>query len=76
VFKRLIFLVISIVLVGTMSVNGAQKKPHSMFVLDAGAFKHHVVFFNTMEPENIVNYISNARSWEWMREKLRADLLF
>lgn len=69
-FKRLIFLVISIVLVGTMSVNGAQKKPHSMFVLDAGAFKHHVVFFNTMEPENIVNYISNARSWEWMRENV------
>ena len=43
-----------------------QRRQDSMFVLDSGAFKHHVDFFNTMEPENIVNYISNRQSWSWM----------
>jgi hypothetical protein len=41
-----------------------------MFTLDADAFRHHVDYFNTMEPENIVNHISNDRSWEWMRENV------
>jgi len=66
VFKRLIFLVICTVLVGTTSAGDEQSKHDSMFVLDAGAFKYHVDFFNTMEPENIVNYISNKQSWAWM----------
>jgi hypothetical protein len=37
-----------------------------MFVLDASTFKYHVDFFNTMEPENIVNHVSNQQSWVWM----------
>jgi hypothetical protein len=41
-----------------------------MFVLDAATFRHHVEFFNTMEPENIVNHISNAQSWAWMKENI------
>jgi hypothetical protein len=41
-----------------------------MFILDAGSFKFHVDFFNTMEPENIVNYISNQNSWAWMAAKI------
>ena len=69
-FKRLIFLVIGMVLVGTTSARDEQRKRDSMFVLDAGVFKHHVDFFNTMEPENIVNYISNQKSWEWMIENI------
>jgi len=46
--------------------NDEQRQRDSMFILDAGAFKYHVDFFNTMEPENIVNYISNKQSWAWM----------
>ncbi len=45
----------------------AQK---GMFVLRAKDFEHHVKFFNTMEPENIVNHIPNARSWDWMKKNV------
>jgi len=38
--------------------------------LDPDAFKHHVDFFNGMEPENIVNHVSNAQSWDWMRDNV------
>ena len=41
-----------------------------MLVLDANTFKHHVDFFNTMEPENIVNYIPNQQSWAWMKDNI------
>jgi len=34
------------------------------------SFKHYVDFFNSMEKENIVNYISNAESWEWMKKNI------
>ena len=32
-----------------------------MFVLDAGAFKHHVDFFNTM----VVDPLISANAWDW-----------
>jgi len=41
-----------------------------MLVLDAGAFKHHVDFFNGMEPENIVNHVPNEQSWAWMKDNV------
>jgi len=70
VFKRLIFLVMGIVVSGTTSACGAQRDCDLMFVLDAGTFKHHVDFFNTMEPENIVNHTSNQQSWAWMTRNI------
>jgi hypothetical protein len=70
VFRILIFLVIVAVFVGTTSAHNEQNKYDSMFVLDANAFKYHVDFFNTMEPENIVNHISNKQSWSWMIENI------
>ena len=63
-FRRLIFLVFGMVLVGTASARDEQRQRDSMFFLDEGDFKYHIDFFNTMEPENIVNYISNQQSWE------------
>jgi hypothetical protein len=39
-------------------------------VLSADSFRHYVEYFNEMEPENIVNYISNAESWDWMKENI------
>lgn len=65
-FKRCIFLMIGVVLVGTTRAHDVQRQRDSTFVLDTGAFKYHVDFFNAMEPENIVNYISNQQSWAWM----------
>ena len=41
-----------------------------MFVLNAETFRHHVDLFNTMEPENIVNHISNEKSWKWMKDNV------
>lgn len=68
--KRLISLLVGIVVVGTTGATEAQKECSSMFVLDANTFKHHVDFFNTMEPENIVSHISNQQSWAWMKDNV------
>ncbi len=59
--KRFILLLVSIVIVGTTGARGAQKEHDSMFVLDAGAFKHHVDFFNTM----VVDPLISANAWDW-----------
>lgn len=39
-------------------------------LLNAGAFKTHVDFFNRMVPEEVVNYIPNAEAWAWMRDNI------
>jgi hypothetical protein len=57
--KTLVFSILSAV--ALMATESSR-----MFVLHADAFKHHVDFFNRMEPENIVNHIPNQQSWEWM----------
>jgi hypothetical protein len=41
-------------------------EPDPPCILDAGAFKHHVDFFNEMEPENIGNHVPNRDAWAWM----------
>jgi hypothetical protein len=33
-------------------------------------YKHYVDYFNTMEPETIVQAIPNAKSWEWMTQNV------
>ncbi len=38
--------------------------------LNAEAFKHYVDYFNSMENEHVVNFISNAASWSWMNENI------
>ena len=78
VFKKLIPLII-ISLIGTVCTANDRNKNDSMFVLNADAFKYHVDLFNTMEPENIVNYIPNNLSWPWITvicDICRDDLLF
>lgn len=34
--------------------------------LEADRFRHHIEFFNEMEPERIVNSIPNSASWDWL----------
>jgi len=41
-----------------------------MPILDADNFKRHVDYFNTMEPETVVNLIPNSQSWDWMKESI------
>ena len=33
-------------------------------------YKHYVDYFNTMEPETIVQAIPNAKAWEWMTQNV------
>ena len=42
----------------------------TMCVLDSDDFRHHIDFFNGMEPENIVNHIPNSQSWAWLVENV------
>jgi hypothetical protein len=48
------------------SVFGAD----GLYVLKPAAFAHYVEKFNTMEGENITNYISNAESWDWLQREI------
>ncbi len=48
--------------------DGSPKR--TMFVLDPQCFRHHVDFFNAMEPENIVNLVPNSQSWQWLVENV------
>jgi hypothetical protein len=61
---------VSVLTLAGASLFASQEQSDSMLVLDADAFKHHIDFFNTMEPENIVNAVPNERSWEWISENI------
>jgi hypothetical protein len=37
-------------------------------ILAPATFEHHVVFFNAMEDEPVVNEVPNAAVWAWMQE--------
>src|ERR1044071_9556276 len=39
-------------------------------VLDPEQFRHYVEGFNALGPEEVVNYIPDARAWEWMRSNI------
>jgi hypothetical protein len=41
-----------------------------MSILNPYNFKHHIDYFNTMEPEGVVNLIPNSQSWQWMTENI------
>ena len=72
--SRLVLLIISVlVMSGSLKAEGfgdGGPKNDPTFILNADSFKHHVDFFNTMEPENIVNLIPNDQSWQWMKQNI------
>lgn len=39
-------------------------------VLKPELFAHYIERFNTMEDENVTNFVSNAKSWEWLRQNI------
>ena len=39
-------------------------------ILKYDDYKHYVDYFNTMEDENIIQTIPNAKSWEWMTQNV------
>jgi hypothetical protein len=40
------------------------------YVLQPDSFKPYIEHFNSMEDENITNYISNADSWGWLQQEI------
>lgn len=48
----------------------AKRKAKSSDILKAEDYKYFVDYFNRMEDENIVQAISNAQSWEWMKSNI------
>jgi hypothetical protein len=67
--KRLILLMMGLVVGGSLRAEDFADR-NADYVLDAAAFKHHVDFFNTMEPENIVNHVANRDAWAWMKDNI------
>jgi hypothetical protein len=39
-------------------------------VLKPAAFSPYVEQFNTMEDENVTNFVSNAQSWDWLQQNI------
>jgi len=35
-------------------------------VLNPSSYAHHIARFNSIEDENVTNFISNAKSWDWL----------
>jgi hypothetical protein len=35
-------------------------------ILTPSSYAHHIARFNSMEDENVTNFVSNANSWEWL----------
>jgi len=40
------------------------------YVLKPDSFAHYNEYFNSMEDENVTNYISNADSWNWLQKEI------
>ncbi len=69
-FMKLTPFLIGVLAIGAVSVAGSTGREDSIFVLDPEDFKGTIDYFNSMEPENIVNYIPNEQSWPWLRENI------
>ncbi len=39
-------------------------------VLKPDSFAHYAQYFNSMEDENVTNFISNADSWPWLKKEI------
>jgi Trehalase len=48
----------------------ARLEAQSLYVLDASGFSNYVAHFNAMENENVTNYVSNADSWNWLKQEI------
>ena len=45
-------------------------KAEAFHVLNPAAFSNYVAHFNSMEDENVTNFISNADSWSWLQNEI------
>jgi len=47
-----------------------KESTKSAAILNADDYKHFADYFNHMEDENIIQTISNAESWKWMKKNI------
>lgn len=52
---------------GAVSLNTSAAE---FAVLNPDSFAHYISDFNSMEDENVTNYISNADSWDWLKKEI------
>ena len=48
----------------------AKAVAKNLYVLNPAAFSNCVAHFNSMEDENVTNFISNAGSWNWLQKEI------
>ncbi len=48
----------------------AAAEPSALHVLEPSGFERHVAKFNAMEDEGVVNAVSNAQSWDWLKTRV------
>lgn len=51
-------------------VNTISHAAESFAALKPAAFTHHIERFNSMEDENVTNFVSNAQSWDWLHQNI------
>jgi hypothetical protein len=55
----------------TAALAGAQQRPAARpAILDAGRLQRYVEDFNRDYPEEVVNFIPDARAWEWLSQNI------
>lgn len=66
--KTIYLLVLTILVTPTfvLGQNVNEEPP----VLNPNKFRHYIDAFNQDDPEDVVNFISNAESWQWMLENI------
>lgn len=48
----------------------AKAGEQNFYVLNPSAFSNYVAHFNSMEDENVTNFISNTDSWNWLQKEI------
>jgi hypothetical protein len=67
--SRFTFHVSRVTLVALLSASSTIAS-QDLTVLKPGSFAHYIEQFNSMEEENVTNFIANAKSSEWLRKNI------
>ena len=63
----LLYALIVLVLIVFCCQNNAQEE---QLALNPDNFRHYVDYFNRHDSEDVVNFIPNAESWQWMVDNI------
>jgi Mannosylglycerate hydrolase MGH1-like glycoside hydrolase domain/Glycosyl hydrolase family 65, C-terminal domain len=53
-----------------LAVFSASAGAKDLYVLNPADFAHYISHFNSMEDENVTNFISDADSWDWLKKEI------